>query len=93
MTKVKLTTAEALAQLDGWKAVQDREAICKQFKFRNFSEAWAFMTRCALLAETMDHHPEWFNVYNRVDVTLTTHDVGGVSSLDVAMARKMDEMA
>jgi 4a-hydroxytetrahydrobiopterin dehydratase len=82
--------AEALKELDGWQQVEGADAINKNFKFKNFSQAWAFMSRSALLAEKMNHHPEWFNVYNRVDVTLNTHDVGGVSALDIRMAKAMN---
>lgn len=77
----------------GWGAVDGRDAIRKVWKFRNFSEAWGFMSRAALAAEAMNHHPEWRNVYNVVDVTLTTHDCHGLSDLDVALAQKMDAMA
>lgn len=77
----------------GWAAVPDRDAIRKIWKFRNFSEAWGFMARAALVAEKLNHHPEWTNVYNTVDVTLSTHDCHGLSALDVALARKMDEFA
>jgi 4a-hydroxytetrahydrobiopterin dehydratase len=80
----------ALEALDGWEEVQGRNAIRKSFKFKSFNEAFAFMTRAALVAEKIDHHPEWFNVYNRVDVTLTTHSAGGVSDLDITLARKMN---
>lgn len=83
----------ALAALAGWAELADRDAIRRTFQFRNFSEAWAFMSRVALLAEKMDHHPEWFNVYNRVDVTLSTHDAGGLTELDVRLAAAMDAMA
>ena len=82
---------EALAGLEGWAKTPGREAIAKSFKFKSFSEAWGFMSRVALLAEKMNHHPEWFNVYNKVDVVLTTHDAGGVTELDVAMAGKMEK--
>ena len=85
--------AAALAGLQGWSTPPERDAIQKSFRFRNFSESWAFMSRVALLAEKMDHHPEWFNVYNRVDVTLSTHDAGGVTELDLRMAAAMDAMA
>ena len=78
---------EAAQALDGWTGGDD--FITKVFRFEDFSEAWGFMGRVALLAEKMDHHPEWFNVYNRVDVTLTTHDAGGVTDLDVKMATFM----
>ena len=84
---------EALATLAGWRAVEGREAIAKRFIFRDFSEAFGFMTRVALLAETMNHHPEWSNVYKTVDVTLTTHDAGGLTELDVRLARAMDAIA
>ena len=77
--------ADALAGLAGWSDVSDRDAIAKQFRFRDFNAAFGFMTRVALYAERADHHPEWFNVYNRVDVTLTTHDADGVSDKDIAL--------
>jgi 4a-hydroxytetrahydrobiopterin dehydratase len=77
----------------GWKVQGDRDAIQKTFEFVNFSQAWAFMSRSALLAEQMDHHPEWFNVYNRVEVTLSTHDCGGLSDNDVNMATEMEAFA
>lgn len=80
----------ALADLTGWRSVDGRDAIEKQFKFRNFNEAFGFMTRSALIAEKMDHHPEWSNVYNRVTVTLTTHDAGGLTHLDTELAGAMD---
>ncbi|MHA1570986.1 MAG: 4a-hydroxytetrahydrobiopterin dehydratase [Alphaproteobacteria bacterium] len=84
---------EALATLGGWSRVAGREALCKNFEFQDFNAAFGWMTRVALLAERMDHHPEWFNVYNRVDVTLASHDVNGVSTRDIEMARKMDAYA
>jgi 4a-hydroxytetrahydrobiopterin dehydratase len=84
---------QALAQLDGWKDVTGRDAIQRRFVFADFNAAFGFMSRVALLAEKMDHHPEWFNVYNRVDVTLATHDCNGVSERDVAMARFMNATA
>ncbi len=80
----------ALAALPDWRRVPGRTAIAKTFKFDTFSAAFAFMTRVALVAEQMNHHPEWFNVYNRVDVTLTTHDAGGVTGLDLRLAKAMD---
>lgn len=92
----KLTGAartRALDTLSQWDAVEGRDAIRRVFKFDNFSAAWAFMSRAALLAEAMGHHPEWFNVYSKVDVTLTTHDVDGISDLDVKMAQAMDAWA
>lgn len=81
----------ALAGLAGWSEVEGRDAIAKSFKFGDFRAAWGFMTCVALKAESIDHHPEWFNVYNRVDVTLTTHDCGGVSALDIELAAFMEE--
>ena len=83
----------ALATLDGWSEVEGRDAIRKIFKFEDFSQAFAFMTRAALKAEVMDHHPEWFNVYNKVDVTLTTHDADGLSQKDIDLATAMDTYA
>ena len=77
---------------NGWSMAQDRDAIFKQFKFKSFVEAFSWMTAAALCAEKMNHHPEWSNVYNRVDVTLTTHDVDGLSSLDIKLAQKMDQL-
>ena len=77
----------------GWAAVPGRDALRKIWKFRNFSEAWGFMTRAALVAEKMNHHPEWANTYNVVDVTLSTHDCDGLSQLDLDLARKMDALA
>jgi 4a-hydroxytetrahydrobiopterin dehydratase len=89
----KIGAAEAVQQLAGWRAVEGRDAIVKSFKFADFSAAFGFMARAALKAEAMDHHPEWSNVYNKVDVTLSTHDAGGVTALDVALAKVMDEIA
>ena len=86
------TTLEPLLDA-GWEMAEGKDAICKTYKFANFVEAWGFMSRAAIWAEKWDHHPEWFNVYNRVDVTLTTHDVDGLSTLDVKLARKMDSLA
>lgn len=83
----------ALAELPGWTLADDREAIQKTFKFKDFNSAFGFMTRAALVAEKLDHHPEWFNVYNRVDVTLATHDAGGLTELDIKLANAMDKMA
>ena len=81
---------EGLAQLPQWALREDGLAISRSFRFADFSEAFAFMTRVALLAEKQDHHPEWFNVWNRVDITLTTHDAGGLSTRDVRMAKTID---
>lgn len=83
----------ALAALEGWQAVSDRDALAKTFTFKNFNQAFGFMTRSALLAEKMNHHPEWFNVYKTVEVTLTTHDADGVTELDIRMAKAMDRYA
>ena len=83
----------ALKELSNWREVQGRDAITRKFEFKNFNEAFAFMTRAALLAEKMDHHPEWFNVYNKVDVTLATHDAGGVTQKDIDMAKAMEDYA
>lgn len=77
----------------GWGAVPGRDAIRKIWKFRSFSEAWGFMSRAALVAEKLNHHPEWSNTYNVVDVTLSTHDCDGLSALDVELAQKMDKLA
>lgn len=90
----KIGADAALAQLSGWcKKPGDRDAIEKSFKFADFKTAFGFMSSCALKAEQMDHHPEWFNVYNRVEVTLTTHDADGVTELDVELAGYMDALA
>lgn len=83
----------ALAQIPYWREVASRDAILRNFVFQDFNEAFGFMTRVALLAEKMDHHPEWFNVYNKVDVTLSTHDAGGVTDNDIQMAIAMDTYA
>ena len=85
--------AAALGALDGWQEVEGRDAITKSFQFRDFSQAFGWMTRVALVAEKMDHHPEWFNVYRTVDVTLSTHDAGGLTEKDTALAGRMDELA
>jgi 4a-hydroxytetrahydrobiopterin dehydratase len=93
MTREKLgkeAAEAALTGLDGWALAVDGGSINRTFIFKNFSEAFAFMTRVALAAEKMDHHPEWSNVYKTVDVTLNTHDVGGLSVLDIEMAKKMN---
>lgn len=93
MAEQKIGAGAALAQLSGWAAVDGRDAIAKSYKFKDFNAAFGFMARVALHADKHDHHPEWFNVYNRVDVTLSTHDAGGVTAKDVALARFMDEIA
>lgn len=78
---------------EGWAMADGREAITKTYRFKTFIEAFGFMTRAALHAEKLNHHPEWFNVYNRVDVLLTTHDLNGLGPLDVKLARRMDALA
>jgi 4a-hydroxytetrahydrobiopterin dehydratase len=96
MALAQLTEAErgaALASLSEWSLRDDKLAIVRRFKFADFSEAFAFMTRVALIAEKADHHPEWSNVYNRVDVTLATHDAGGVTQKDIDLAAAMDGYA
>ncbi len=85
--------ARALGSLSGWSEAKGRDAIAKTFQFKSFNEAFAFMTRVALYAEKADHHPEWSNVYGRVEVTLSTHAAGGVTEKDIALARKMDAYA
>ena len=92
----KLTIEElkaALKRLPDWELARDREAIVRKFQFVDFDAAFAFMTRCALMAAKMDHHPEWSNVYRRVNVRLSTHSARGVTDLDVQLARYMDEIA
>jgi len=85
--------AEALAQLDGWAFDAARNGIARRFVFADFSQAFAFMTRVALAAEKADHHPEWSNVWNKVDILLSTHDAGGVTGKDIALARQIEEIA
>jgi len=89
----KIPVAEALAQLPGWRAVDGREAIARSFKFKDFNQAFGFMARAALAAEKMDHHPEWSNVYNKVEVVLATHESDGVTERDLKLARLMDDAA
>jgi 4a-hydroxytetrahydrobiopterin dehydratase len=96
MARDKLTgdaRRAALSKLSGWSEVAGRDAIARKFVFRDFNEAFGFMTRAALIAEKMDHHPEWFNVYKTVEVTLSTHDAGGVTELDAQLAGAMDKIA
>lgn len=83
----------ALAQLPGWSTVEGRDAITRRFSFKTFNQAFGFMSRCALVAERMNHHPEWSNVYNTVEVTLSTHDANGVTELDIKLARFMNQIA
>jgi 4a-hydroxytetrahydrobiopterin dehydratase len=85
--------AEALKALGDWSEVEGRDAITRSFRFKTFNQAFGFMTRVALKAERLDHHPEWFNVYNRVDVTLATHDAGGLTELDIKLATFIDKAA
>ena len=80
-------------RVPGWQMVDGRDAIQKTFKFKDFNAAFGFMTRAALIAEQLNHHPEWFNVWNRVDVTLSTHDAGGLTELDLKLAQAMDRLA
>ncbi len=88
----RTTTLDPLLE-EGWTLDENRDAIMKTFKFKDFTEAFGFMTRAAIWAEKWNHHPEWSNVYNTVNVTLTTHDVDGLSALDVKLARKFDGLA
>lgn len=94
ISRALLTDAElasALDSLPGWSVVPGRSAITKSFKFADFNAAFGFMARVALSAEKLDHHPEWFNVYNRVDITLSTHDASGVTALDITLASLVDQ--
>jgi 4a-hydroxytetrahydrobiopterin dehydratase len=96
MTIERLSDAQRrdlLAALDDWSIVEGRDAIQKSFVFSNFVEAFGWMTRVALVAEKLDHHPEWYNVYKTVDVTLSTHDADGLTQKDVELAKAMDRMA
>lgn len=83
----------ALSRLTGWTELMERDAIFKKFVFKDFNQAFGFMTRAALVAEKLDHHPEWLNVYKTVEVTLATHDAGGVTGRDIALAEAMDRIA
>jgi 4a-hydroxytetrahydrobiopterin dehydratase len=82
-----------LAELQGWGMAEGRDAIVKSFKFKDFNQAFAFMTRVALMAEKMDHHPEWSNVYNKVEITLSSHDAGGLTERDIRLAKFIDQAA
>jgi 4a-hydroxytetrahydrobiopterin dehydratase len=94
MAHTKIGAAAAVARLTGWAVADgDRDAITRTFRFDDFNAAFGFMTRVALMADKLDHHPEWFNVYNRVEVLLATHDADGVTDLDVKLASFMDEIA
>ena len=90
--KVNENNLTRLLEVD-WKLLSNRNAISKTYKFKNFNEAFAFMTSVAIFADKINHHPEWFNVYSRVDVVLTTHDLNGVSELDITLAEHMDNFA
>ena len=85
--------AEALAGLTGWRALTERDALARDYVFADFSAAFGFMARVALIADKMNHHPEWSNLYNRVAVVLTTHDAGGVTARDIELAREMERIA
>ena len=94
MTKLEGAARKtALASLSDWRDVGGRDAITKTFVFKDFNQAFGFMTRSALVAEKMDHHPEWFNVYRTVEVTLSTHDAGGLTEKDIALAKAMESFA
>jgi 4a-hydroxytetrahydrobiopterin dehydratase len=84
---------KAVKELAEWSEVEGRDAITRTYRFKNFRQAWGFMSEAALIAEKMDHHPEWTNVYGRVDVTLTTHSANGLTDLDINLAKKLDETA
>jgi len=91
MPTASIGAEAAIARLEGWRTADGRDAIVKEFRFRDFNHAFGFISRVALYAERHDHHPEWFNVYNRVEVALTTHEANGVTDKDVALAHFMDE--
>jgi 4a-hydroxytetrahydrobiopterin dehydratase len=93
LTKVDRETELAELLADGWQLVENRDAIKRSYKFKTFNQAFGWMTRVAMYAEKWNHHPEWSNVYNRVDVVLTTHSVDGLSELDIKLARVMDRLA
>lgn len=90
-SRAPIAVADALRALQHWSSVAQKPAIRREYRFADFNAAWSFMSRAALWAEKYDHHPEWFNVYNKVDVVLTTHDAGGVTELDVAFAQFLDD--
>jgi 4a-hydroxytetrahydrobiopterin dehydratase len=91
MQKLDLAARAAfLREFPAWREIAGRDAIARLIEFKDFSEAFAFMTRVAMVAEKMDHHPEWFNVYNKIDVTLSTHDAGGVTAKDIEMAKAIE---
>jgi 4a-hydroxytetrahydrobiopterin dehydratase len=88
----KASVDSALSELNGWQKLSGRDALARSFKFKNFRQAFAFMAEVALLAEKADHHPEWTNVYNRLDIVLTTHEAGGISERDIALAREIEKI-
>ena len=93
-TKLDAAARQTIAvRVPGWSLVSGRDALQKSFKFKDFNQAFGFMARVALVAEKMDHHPEWTNVWNRVEVTLSTHDAGGLTELDLKLAEAMDRFA
>ncbi|KAA3655330.1 MAG: 4a-hydroxytetrahydrobiopterin dehydratase [Proteobacteria bacterium] len=95
MSQKRLTenvVMQNLASLEGWSLNEDKTAIARSFRFRDFNAAFGFMSRIALMAERLDHHPAWSNTYNRVDITLTTHDAGGLSEKDMVMARFINDL-
>jgi 4a-hydroxytetrahydrobiopterin dehydratase len=81
-----------LGEIPAWREAKDRDALVREFRFKDFNAAFGFMSRVALVAEKMDHHPEWLNVYNRVEITLSTHDAGGVTERDIKLARQIDAL-
>ena len=93
LTEEERTAALSPLLTNGWALIDGRDAIVKTYRFTGFVEAFGFMTRAALFAEKWNHHPEWANIYNRVEVTLTSHDVGGISARDVKLAQKLDALA
>ena len=93
MATAKIGAEAAIARLENWRVAEGRDAIVKEFRFKDFNRAFGFMSRVALHAEKHDHHPEWFNVYNQVEVTLATHDAGGVTERDLQLAAAMDRLA
>jgi 4a-hydroxytetrahydrobiopterin dehydratase len=92
-TLIESERSAALSELAAWRLQTNRDAIERSLRFKDFSAAWGFMSRVALAAEAMDHHPEWFNVWNRVDIVLSTHDAGGLTVRDIELARRIDQFA
>ncbi len=93
LSKAERENELAVCLQNGWTLVEERDAIYKIYKFKSFVDAFSWMTAASLWAEKLNHHPEWFNVFNRVEVTLSTHDAGGLSHLDISLAQKMDALA